>query len=205
MSLSLVSTFSSPKLVREISDIRPWKSSLATIFPANSFSMPVFSRLSFFLYLELSIPLQLLDTLSERWIWSWSVRKVFAPPSPLTLSCVRTGICENGGLVNQIGTYQIAVVAKASNTPFYVVTESHKFLKLFPLNQYDICAPVYINVTGERVSTGDRVRSRSMNNLSDTDNNVVDYTPPQYITLIFTDMGILTASAASDELLRFFN
>jgi translation initiation factor 2B subunit (eIF-2B alpha/beta/delta family) len=36
------------------------------------------------------------------------------------------GICENGGLVNQIGSYQIAVVAKASNTPFYVVTESHK-------------------------------------------------------------------------------
>ncbi|KAJ3202038.1 translation initiation factor eIF-2B subunit alpha, partial [Clydaea vesicula] len=48
------------------------------------------------------------------------------------------GIAENGGLINQIGTYQIAVVSKAANKPFYVVTESHKFVKLFPLNQYDL-------------------------------------------------------------------
>ncbi|KAI9203424.1 initiation factor 2 subunit family-domain-containing protein [Polychytrium aggregatum] len=48
------------------------------------------------------------------------------------------GVVENGGLINQIGTYQIAVVAKAANKPFYVVTESYKFVRLFPLNQYDL-------------------------------------------------------------------
>lgn len=33
------------------------------------------------------------------------------------------GVTQNGGIINQIGTYQIAVVAKAANKPFYTVTE----------------------------------------------------------------------------------
>lgn len=37
-----------------------------------------------------------------------------------------------------MGTYQIAVVAKAANKPFYVVTESHKFVRIFPLDQYNL-------------------------------------------------------------------
>ena len=32
-----------------------------------------------------------------------------------------------------------------------------------------------------------------------------DYTPPEYITLIFTDIGIFTPSAVSDELIQFFS
>lgn len=30
-----------------------------------------------------------------------------------------------------------------------------------------------------------------------------DYTPPQYISLLFTDLGILTPAAVSDELIRY--
>ncbi len=29
-----------------------------------------------------------------------------------------------------------------------------------------------------------------------------DYTPPKYISLLFTDLGILTPAAVSDELIR---
>ena len=32
----------------------------------------------------------------------------------------------------------------------------------------------------------------------------VDYTPPEYITLLFTSIGIFTPSAVSDELIEFF-
>ena len=32
------------------------------------------------------------------------------------------------------------------------------------------------------------------------DNPSVDYTPPAYITLLFTDLGVLTSSGVSDEL-----
>lgn len=38
----------------------------------------------------------------------------------------------------QVGTYQAAVMAKALNKPFYVVAESFKFVRLYPLKQSDI-------------------------------------------------------------------
>jgi translation initiation factor eIF-2B subunit alpha len=45
------------------------------------------------------------------------------------------GVVENGGVINKLGTYQIALVAKALNKPFYVAAESYKFARLYPLNQ----------------------------------------------------------------------
>ena len=48
------------------------------------------------------------------------------------------GITENGGLISQMGTYQVALLAKAAHKPFYVITESSKFVRLFPLNQYSL-------------------------------------------------------------------
>ena len=41
-------------------------------------------------------------------------------------------------LLLQVGTYQIAIVTKAANKPFYVVAESFKFVRLYPLNQQDV-------------------------------------------------------------------
>ncbi len=38
----------------------------------------------------------------------------------------------------QVGTYQMAVMTKAVNKPFYVVAESFKFVRLYPLNQEDV-------------------------------------------------------------------
>lgn len=32
----------------------------------------------------------------------------------------------------------------------------------------------------------------------------IDYTPPQYISLLFTDLGVLTPSAVSDELIKLY-
>ena len=37
-----------------------------------------------------------------------------------------------------MGTYQIAILAHAMGKPFYVVAESHKFVRLYPLGQYDL-------------------------------------------------------------------
>lgn len=31
---------------------------------------------------------------------------------------------------------------------------------------------------------------------------MIDYTPPEYLTLLFTDIGILTPIAVSDELIK---
>ena len=41
-------------------------------------------------------------------------------------------------IVFQIGTYTISISAKAMNKPFYVVAESFKFARFYPLNQQDV-------------------------------------------------------------------
>ena len=33
---------------------------------------------------------------------------------------------------------------------------------------------------------------------------IYDYTPPSYISLLFTDLGVLTPSAVSDELIKLY-
>lgn len=35
-------------------------------------------------------------------------------------------------------------------------------------------------------------------------NPSVDYTPPQYLTLLLTDLGVLTPSGVSDELIKLY-
>lgn len=47
-------------------------------------------------------------------------------------------VVENGGIINRIGTYTTAICAKAHKRPFYVLAESFKFARLFPLSQSDL-------------------------------------------------------------------
>ena len=52
------------------------------------------------------------------------------------VDCVFVGseaVLENGGIINKVGTFTIALCAKAYNKPFYVFAESLKFIKRFPL------------------------------------------------------------------------
>lgn len=44
---------------------------------------------------------------------------------------------------------------------------------------------------------------KSVQNLSD-EHPMIDYTPPSLITLLFTDLGVLTPSAVSDELIKLY-
>ncbi|NWW10515.1 EI2BA factor, partial [Oreocharis arfaki] len=103
------------------------------------------------------------------------------------------GVVESGGIINKIGTNQIAVCAKAQNKPFYVVAESFKFVRLFPLNQQDV--PDRFKYKADTLKTGQ--------NLKD-EHPWIDYTSPSLITLLFTDLGVLTPSAVSDELIKLY-
>ncbi|XP_061764150.1 translation initiation factor eIF-2B subunit alpha isoform X2 [Nerophis ophidion] len=103
------------------------------------------------------------------------------------------GVVESGGIINKIGTYQTAVCAKAHNKPFYVVAESFKFVRLYPLNQQDVPDKFKYKVD----------TLKHLPNLSE-EHPLVDYTPPSLITLLFTDLGVLTPSAVSDELIKLY-
>ena len=48
------------------------------------------------------------------------------------------GVVENGGVINNMGTYAMGIAARELGKPFYVAAESYKFATLFPLNQLDL-------------------------------------------------------------------
>lgn len=48
------------------------------------------------------------------------------------------GVVESGGIINRIGTFTMALCANKMNKPVYVLAESFKFSRLFPLNQRDL-------------------------------------------------------------------
>lgn len=52
--------------------------------------------------------------------------------------CGAEGVVESGGIINRIGTYTMALCAREMKKPFYVLTESFKFTRLYPLNQRDL-------------------------------------------------------------------
>jgi len=100
------------------------------------------------------------------------------------------GVVESGGIINRIGTFTMAVCAKEMKKPVYVVAESFKFTRLYPLNQRDLPNEYKYSKDGLK----DISRAHPL----------VDYTPPAYITIIFTDLGTLTPSAVSDELIKLY-
>ncbi|KAL9182323.1 hypothetical protein ACHAXT_012975 [Thalassiosira profunda] len=111
------------------------------------------------------------------------------------------GVVENGGTVNKVGTFALGVMARELGVPFYVAAESYKFTRLYPLNNADLpemgrgrsiiseCGGLYAVDLPVSVSI---------------ENPPCDFTPAKYITLLFTDLGVLTPSAVSDELIRLY-
>ncbi|CUM64196.1 uncharacterized protein PRCAT00001790001 [Priceomyces carsonii] len=97
------------------------------------------------------------------------------------------GVAESGGIINHIGSYQIGCLAKVNNKPFYVVTESHKFVRLFPLAPNDL---------PNTLAFQEKDQEDSFNT------QLVDFTPHEYITALITDLGVLTPSAVSEELIK---
>jgi len=103
--------------------------------------------------------------------------------------------------------------------------QSFKFARLFPLNQSDL--PELGTCMRDKLTFVDTAILRAT--LSEThsvggmkakppyipgliempdqvrvENPPCDYTPAKYITLLFTDLGVLTPSAVSDELIRLY-
>mmetsp|Transcript_12280 Transcript_12280/g.31289 ORF Transcript_12280/g.31289 Transcript_12280/m.31289 type:complete len:334 (+) Transcript_12280:78-1079(+) len=126
------------------------------------------------------------------------------------------GLLESGGISNRVGTFPLALVAKAHKTPFYVAAESFKFTRVFPLSQKELGD---MDVRSAAVKNRDlplpdvpgveavRAAAAATDGPAQTltvQNTLSDYTPPECITLLFTDLGVLTPAAVSDELIRMY-
>ncbi|MBA0623157.1 hypothetical protein Godav_008639, partial [Gossypium davidsonii] len=93
------------------------------------------------------------------------------------------GVVESGGIINMMGTFQIALVAHSMNKPVYVAAESYKFARHYPLDQKDM------SPARRPIDFGVPIPSKV-----EVETSARDYTPPQYLTLLFTDLGVLTPS-----------
>lgn len=105
-----------------------------------------------------------------------------------------SGVTENGGVLSRLGTYQVALCAKSLKKPFYVAAESYKFSRLYPLHQYDVPSRQMFTDIGPLFPKEARFV-----------NPARDFTPPELISLLFTDLGILTPAAVSDELIQMYS
>lgn len=164
------------------------------------------------------------------------------------------GVVENGGIISRMGTYQMAILAHTAAKPVYVVVESHKFVRMFPLGQYDL--PIeqkvldfrteqdvdededvggesgrgsgrearweektprvderadYFEAVQEKKKTkkkdgggGGRGRGGGGEGVEPGSPDAVDYTPPNLITALITEAGLLTPSAVSEELIKIW-
>ncbi|KAJ7172506.1 hypothetical protein C8R46DRAFT_151622 [Mycena filopes] len=131
-------------------------------------------------------------------------------------------VVESGGLINAIGSLNIAIIAKAANKPFYALAESYKFHRLFPLSQYDLPShnprilsfptPIELAHAAEHRTSAASPSSRSAPGTlySITQDEIaknnpdVDYTRPDLISLVFSELGSLTPSGVSQYLVGMF-
>ncbi|THU55605.1 hypothetical protein C4D60_Mb11t08340 [Musa balbisiana] len=67
------------------------------------------------------------------------------------------------------------------------------FARLYPLDQKDLEPALRPIEFGVPIPAGVEIEKSAR-----------DYTPPQYLTLLFTDLGVLTPSVVSDELIQLY-
>lgn len=88
-------------------------------------------------------------------------------------------------VISGIGSYGIAIAADVHKKPFYVICESFKFIRSYPMKQKD-------------------VEQRHKYCDGDDRHPVADLTPANFITLLITDLGPLTPPAVGHHLISGF-
>lgn len=102
------------------------------------------------------------------------------------------GVVENGGIISRLGTYQIGVLAKTAEKPLYVVAESHKFVRLYPLGQEDL--PINQNIVDFK--TTDEV-------LTEGEKKFTDLTPREDERTGYFDTPAVAPPAGFDDAVDF--
>jgi len=105
------------------------------------------------------------------------------------VSAIVTGadrIAANGDTANKIGTYQIAVLAKENNVPFYVAA---------PVSTFDLSIPDGDHIPIEERSAAEVTHLQGVRIAPDVNaaHPAFDVTPARYIAAIFTERGVARA------------
>jgi methylthioribose-1-phosphate isomerase len=95
-------------------------------------------------------------------------------------------IAANGDTANKIGTYQIAVLAKENNVPFYIAA---------PVSTFDLTIPDGEHIPIEERSVAEVTHFNGVRIAPDVHaaHPAFDVTPARYISAIFTERGVARA------------
>jgi methylthioribose-1-phosphate isomerase len=95
-------------------------------------------------------------------------------------------IAANGDTANKIGTYQIAVLAKENNVPFYIAA---------PVSTFDLSIPDGDRIPIEERSAAEVTHLQGVRIAPDVHaaHPAFDVTPARYIAAIFTERGVARA------------
>ena len=112
-------------------------------------------------------------------------------------------VTENGGIINRIGTYSLALCACPLEKPIYVLAETYKFSRIFPLDQNDIKKKVneYKEFKLCNTKIEEITREKELRYLAPQ----CDFTPSNYLSFIISDSRIFKPQCISDEMLQLFN
>ncbi|KAF3767775.1 nagb/rpia/CoA transferase-like protein [Cryphonectria parasitica EP155] len=113
-------------------------------------------------------------------------------------------VCQRGGVLSRMGTYQLAMLAKDLKVDFYVVTETHKFAMVLPLDQIDVTRlgvkqKVLDFKKGNEDDTAATTDSKSTENQWQA-----DYTPPELVKAFITEQGTKTPASILDFVLSIY-
>jgi methylthioribose-1-phosphate isomerase len=99
-------------------------------------------------------------------------------------------IAANGDTANKIGTYQIAVLAKENNVPFYIAA---------PISTFDLSIPDGEHIPIEERSAAEVTHLQGVRIAPDVHaaHPAFDVTPARYIAAIFTERGVARAPYAA--------
>lgn len=97
-------------------------------------------------------------------------------------------IAANGAVINKIGTSLIALIAKEANVDFLVMAETYKFSPATLLGEY---VKIEERPPQEVVPTSSNLKGVYVRNPA------FDVTPPEYVTAIVTEIGIIPPQAAA--------
>ncbi|XP_065349675.1 translation initiation factor eIF2B subunit alpha [Cloeon dipterum] len=101
-------------------------------------------------------------------------------------------VTSNGGILNHAGTFNLGLAAAHFKKPVFVLAESYKFMQMYPIDQSDVPGELERYISNR---TGTEIRVEPY---------TLDYTPPEYISMIYTDAGAFTTAAVSERLLELY-
>lgn len=122
---------------------------------------------------------------------------------PSMVICGASTVLENGGVTSTLGGYQLALLAKALQKPFYIATESYKFVRLYPLSQLDLpLRQDVVKFEGGEENAGAGKNSDEKERMLEEE--MIDYTPPELITALILENGVMSPNSVSEELIKLW-